>query len=70
MENTRVKFEYSSGDFIGYLMKDPHVDKFLQKYEYIQFANISNIAEEIVEKESLLYLSSHPEVSIIAHATE
>lgn len=51
-------------------MKDPHVDKFLQKYEYIQFANISNIAEEIVEKESLLYLNSHPEVSIIAHATE
>jgi hypothetical protein len=50
-------------------MKDPPIDKFLQKYEYIQFANISNFSEEIAEKESLIYLNTHPEISIIAHAT-
>lgn len=50
-------------------MKDPHINKFLQRYEYIQFANISNISEDIAEKESLIYLNTHPEISIIAHAT-
>lgn len=55
-----MKFEYSGGDLVGYLMKDPNIDKFLQKYEYIQFANILNISEEIADKESLIYLNSHP----------
>lgn len=51
-------------------MGEPYTSRLIEKYQFIQIANIRNLTEEIAEKESFFFLQFHPQISIVAHATE
>jgi hypothetical protein len=48
------------------MMEDPVLEGLLQKYEFMQIANISNILEPLAEREALAYLAEHMEIDVIA----
>jgi hypothetical protein len=52
-------FNYKSGDLIGFIMKNPRLEGLLQKYRFIQIANISNILEVIGDQCALSYLAEN-----------
>jgi hypothetical protein len=49
-------------------MKNPLLENVLKRYDYIQIANLNNLIENIADRNNLVYLDTHPEIEIIAHA--
>jgi hypothetical protein len=70
VEENRLKFEYRSGDFVGFLTRESSLEKYLQKYEFVQISNISNVTEQLVDQDSLIYLKKNTDTHIVAHIVE
>jgi hypothetical protein len=49
-EGNRILFNHKDGDLIGFMVQEPVFEGLLQKYEFVQIANISNILEPIADK--------------------
>jgi hypothetical protein len=45
-----IMFNYKGGDLIGFIMKHPRLEGLLEKYQFIQFANIGNLLEIIGDR--------------------
>lgn len=41
-------------------MKQSRLQLIMQRFEYLQIANIGHLFEDIAERGSLIYLQSHP----------